>query len=92
MTLATSTKNDTQWQVLELTVKNNKAILWTRTANSHLNSKEVGCFAKLEKTACQEKESDEVEKQTKFFCPPELEKRDVFAKREFEKLNLIYHV
>ena len=33
----------------ELTVKNNKAILWTRAANSNLNPKKVGCFAELEK-------------------------------------------
>ena len=34
----------------KLTVKNNKAILWTRAAKSNLNPKKVGCFAELEKT------------------------------------------
>ena len=58
----------------------------------NLNTKKVGCFAELEKTACQQKESDYVEKQTKYFCQPELEKLDVFAELELEKIKLISHV
>ena len=34
----------------KLTVKNNKAVLWSRAAYSNLNPKKVGCFAELEKT------------------------------------------
>ena len=34
----------------KLTVKNNKAIVWTGAAKSNLNPKKVGCFAELEKT------------------------------------------
>ena len=34
----------------KLTVKNNKAIVWTGAAKSNLNPKKVACFAELEKT------------------------------------------
>ena len=62
-TLATSTKNDTP----EANFVNSRQ----KTTKSYsepgckfeLNLKKVGCFAELEKTAFQQKESDEVETQ-----------------------------
>ena len=57
--LATSTKNDTTvTNFVNSRLKNNKATLWNRAAKSNLNSKKVGCCAELEKTACQQTESD----------------------------------
>ena len=38
------------------------------------------------------KKSDQVEKQTWYLCQPELEKLDIFAELELEKIKLISHV
>ena len=70
----------------ELTVKNNKAILWIGAANSNLNSKEVCCFH-LEKQYVYKKNAIKA-KGRQYFYQAELKKLDIFAELTLKKIEL----
>ena len=90
--LATGTKIIHQWLILRTHVKKQQSRTLNRTANSNLNSKKVGCFAKLEKTACQQKKKRLSRKADLVFLSARTQKLDIFAKLVIEKIKLISHI